>query len=255
MKTFSANYHILIVSTCLSIALPTSLESQNDTMKTDYYNWFDEIVGKSNSGIFKGIEYFERFKRINDRHQYFKTYNFRNGSVVFDGQYYFNIPLKYDVFDEKLLIKDPNTLNAPIIALDNSNISEFTIDSHKFIQVPRNEKNEISGFFEILLEKDSLSLYKKHLKEIIKKSDEKVAYLDKQVASYQFKDKHVYIVSYKDIHYKVKKASDLSVIFIDHKTEIKTISKKYKAIRKSDPDGYMNAILTDLHTIITTKTI
>ena len=190
--------------------------------KADYYNWFDEIVTKTNSGVFKGTEYFERFNRINERHQYFKTSSFSNGSVVYNGQLYFNIPLKYDVFDDKLLIKDPNTLNAPVIELDKNKISSFIINSHKFIHVHHNEKSEVSGFLEILLEKEMLSLYKKHLKKNIRKSDEKVEYLYKQVAYYEFKDKYVHIISYKGVHYKVKKANDLNAIFIDYKTQLKT---------------------------------
>lgn len=223
--------------------------------KTDYYNWFDDIITKTNSGVFNGTEYFERFKGINERHQFFKTSSFSNGSIVFNGQLYFNIPLKYDVFDEKLLIKDPNTLNAPVIELDKNKISAFTINSHKFIHIFHNEKSEVSGFFEILLEKEMLSLYKRHLKEKIRKSDEKVEYLYKQVAYYEFKDKYMHIVSYMGVHYIVKKSNDLNAIFIDYKTQLKTFSKKYKTIRKSDPDAYMKAILTDLHAIMITKTI
>ena len=113
----------------------------------------------------------------------------------------------------------------------------------------------MSGFLEILLEKEILSLYKRHLKKNIRKSDEKVEYLYKQVAYYEFKDKYVHIVSYKGVHYKVKKANELNAIFIDYKTQLKTFSNKYKNIKKSDPDGYMKAILTDLNAIMITKTI
>ena len=143
MKKLITNLHILIIITSLSIVIPISLESQKDMSKADYYNWFDDIVTKTNSGVFKGTEYFERFNRINERHQYFKTSSFSNGSVVYNGQLYFNIPLKYDVFDDKLLIKDPNTLNAPVIELDKNKISSFIINGHKFIHVFHNEKSEV----------------------------------------------------------------------------------------------------------------
>ena len=253
MNNLYTNFHTLIFSLAFTISLTTPSESQNNTAKSDYYNWFDKVISKSNTGLFKGTEYFERFKSINERHQYFSTDNFSLGSVVFDGQSYFNIPLKYDVFDGKLLIQDLNTLNAPIIELEKNEISEFTIDNHKFINIltnkndKNNDKNKVTGFFEILYEVDSLKLYKKYEKEIIRNTDEKVI-------SYQFKDRFSHVVSYKNANYKVKKANELNGIFTDYKKDIKQLSKKHKAIRKSDPDTYMLAILKELHIIINTNT-
>lgn len=234
------------------MVLPLSLESQNNQTNPDTYNWFDEIVGTTNSGIFEGTQYFERYKRIKERHQFFKTYTFSTGSVVYNDQSYFDILVKYDVFDEKLLVQDLNTLNAPVVELDKNKISEFEIGNHKFIHLNRDQKskNEVSGYFEILLKKETFGLYKKHLKEIIRKSDEKVDYLDKQVASYQFKDKQMHFVHYNETYYKVKKANDLNAIFLNLKTEIKSFSKKYKTLRKSDPDGYIMSILEDLNAVM-----
>ena len=249
MNNLYLNFHTLIFNIVFTMVLILPSQGQNSNLKTDYYNWFDEIISTSNTGLFKGTEYFERFKSTNERHQYFNTDNFSMGSVVFDGHYYFNIPLKYDVFDEKLLIKDPNTLNAPIIELEKNKISEFTIDNHKFINIliSENHKNEVTGFFEILYVVDSLKLYKKYQKEIIRKTDEKVI-------SYQFKDRFLHVVGFKDAHYKVKKSNELNAVFTNYKKDIKQLSIKHKAIRKSDPDSYMLIILKELYNIINTNT-
>ena len=248
MNNLFTNPCTLISSIVFCLSLTSPLESQNNALKADYYNWFDEVIGKSNTGLLKGTEYFERYRSINGRHQYFNTDDFNAGSVIFDGQHYFNIPLKYDVFEEKLLTKDPNALNAPIIVLEIDKIIEFTINNHKFINILNNEndKNTFKGFFEILYESDSLRLYKKHQKEIIRKTDEKIV-------SYQFKDRFLHIVNYKNFNYKLKKANDLNSIFTDFKKDIKHLSIKHKAIRKSDPDNYMLAILKELYTIINTN--
>lgn len=249
MNNLFTNHYTLISSIVFCLSLTSTLESQNNALKADYYNWFDEVIGKSNTGLLKGTEYFERYRSINGRHQYFNTDDFNIGSVIFDGQHYFNIPLKYDVFEEKLLTKDPNTLNAPLIELEIDKISEFTIKNHKFINILTNkiDKNIFTGFFEILYESDSLRLYKKHQKEIIRKTDEKIV-------TYQFKDKFSHVVSYKNLNYKLKKSNDLNTIFTNYKQEIKQLSKKHNAIRKSDPDNYMLGILKELHTIINTDT-
>jgi hypothetical protein len=132
--------------------------------------------------------------------------------------------------------------------LEIDKIIEFTINNHKFINILTNEndKNTFKGFFEILYESDSLRLYKKHQKEIIRKTDEKIV-------TYQFKDKFSHVVSYKNLNYKLKKTNDLNTIFTNYKKEIKQLSKKHNAIRKSDPDNYMLAILKELHTIINTN--
>lgn len=203
------------------------------------------MIGNTNSGIFKGTVYVERYIVLNERHKFFKKPNFIVGSVEYDGQPYFNIHLKYDLFDDELLVGNLDLIGSPVIQLDKDKITQFIIDEHKFenIHVTENKNNSLSGFFEVLIKNDVMILYKRHGKKIIRKANKKIRY-------YEFKDNNLYYVYYNDSYFRLKKINDLNAIFPNYKTQLKNIYARYKSIRKTHPDTYMKSILMDLYSVM-----
>ncbi|WP_425234675.1 hypothetical protein [Ulvibacterium sp.] len=247
MKITYPTHFLQLLFALFSIWSPCLIFGQISEGDPSTYAWFDDMIGQTNSGIFEGVAYAEEFRAINDEHQFFKEPYFVLGSVIYDGEPYFEVNLRYDVYTDQLSIKNEKLSRLPITVLDKEKVAEFQIDQHQFKHLSGKEtKENISGFFEILLEKDSLSLFKKHRKKRFKRTDEEVLY-------YEFKDGYTYYLRLGLDFYVLKKANDLNGIFPKYKKEVKALRNRYASLGKSDTDAYMKSILLDLSALISNQ--
>lgn len=244
VKKLFGIFSILSFFTLLGIISPTLLYCQEKESKATYYTLFDQAIGITNSGVFNGVLYVERHPARNNKHKFFESNNFFLGSVKYNEQSYFNVELKYNVYDNELLTRNSEILGSPITILDKDKITVFEINNHRFENTTFSTKKDknISGFFEILFDNDSLILFKKHKKKIFKKIENEMYY--------EFKDQHSYYVYFKNNYYVLKKVNFLNNIFSEHKTQLKNIYKRYETIRKTDSDTYITSIITDLYKIL-----
>lgn len=214
--------------------------SKAQEFQNEKYLWFDSLIGKTNSGVFKGVQYTNEFRTINEKHQFFKTGDFKSGSVDYKGQDYFELLLRYDIYLDNLTVVNDALTNKPIMVFDKEGISKFTIEGHSFENLSETiAKEGKSGFFEILLKNEYWTLYKKHSKKIFKRTDEQNLY-------YEFKDGYTYVLSSDNFYYPFKKVKELNSIFPDYRKDLKSIQKKHSQLKKSDTDVYVKAVLTDL---------
>lgn len=241
-KTF---YSPLVIVFFLCVLFACSANAQSD--KAVSFTVFDEVIGKTNSGIFNGIQYFEKFRVINDKHKFFKHKFFIYGSVIYKNQPYYEIALKYDVHGDELLVKNSEILDAPITQLDKDYVTQFELDGHLFKQLSFSVKQntEITGFFEILFNNDKMSVFKKHQKKLSRIVEEETYY--------EFKDQFQYYIYHKNMYYLLKKTGTLNSIFPEHKTDLKNSFKKHENLRKSSPDKYLIAVINDLNTYMLNK--
>ena len=47
------------------------VHSQSNDYEKDSFNWFDQLIGVDNSGLYYGIDYVEKHKTINEKHKFF----------------------------------------------------------------------------------------------------------------------------------------------------------------------------------------
>lgn len=226
------------------------LHCQENENKADYYTLFDQTIGITNSGIFNGVVYFEKYPVRGNEHKFFGSKDFVLGTVEYKEQSYFNVELKYDVYEDQLLIKNPDLSGSPIAVLDKESITTFKINDHLFknLVFSTRKNNGLSGFFEVLIDDDSLTLLKKHTKKIFRllESETDGVELYGSKLYYKFKDGSSYYLRYNNEYYPLKKIVSLNSIFPQYKTELKEIYKRHEAIRKSDAESYLLSVIKDL---------
>ncbi len=225
------------------IAFSFLVKAQED--ESSYYSWFDQTIGETNSGVYYGIEYREQYRGDKEQHKFFLKPNFVAGQVVYKQQPFFAIDLLYDVFDDELLVRHVGINGSPIVQLIKSNVASFEIAGHYFVNLQTLVAQEApnSGFFEILFAGRSFTLYKKHLKKILRKSDQESVY-------YTFKNRQNYYIQYGTDFFKMASARDLSTIFPGNKKELQQIQDRHREFRKSAPEHYLIAVSTDLDSVI-----
>lgn len=214
---------------------PTVVYTQLTAENQQYYDWFDEETGKANSQIFRGTAYAEHYRTINEKHKFLNSSNFLKGSVVYEGQPYFGLQLKYDLYDDALLLKTENDRGS-VLVFNKDKIDSFIIDSRNFTNSNQNrhESTEITGFYEVLLESDFFTFLKKNKKGIQKNVGNGLVY-------FEFKSNNENFIFYNSTYHPLNKKRDFVRIFPEFK---KIINSYYKTSRNtSDADIFMKLLL------------
>jgi hypothetical protein len=248
VKSFYLKTKYLINRLCLLVIIwvcvaPSRIYGQENERAN--YIWFDQIIGETNSGIYRGTEYRELYRGDKEQHKFFLKPNFVAGQVVYDQQPFYAIDLLYDVFGDELLVRHIGINGSPIVQLLRSKVASFEIEGHQFVNLDLHmgQGVAISGFCEVLFTDKLFTVYKKHLKKILRKSDKESVY-------YSFKDKHAYYIQYNGNYHKLVSERDLLIIFPENKKDLQHIQDRHKEFRKSDPEFYLIAILKDLANVL-----
>ncbi len=211
----------------------------------DDYNWFDQVVGIENTGLYDGVVYMEKYRMINAETKFFTSPDFLAGSVIYDGKPYYDQHLKYDVFGDDLLLKVKDRLGGFTIKLFKEKIAGFTIDGHTFTKVPDPSGDSVNmGFYEVVIDNDQFKLFTKHLKRDIVRKDRKTRY-------YEFLDlKKQQVLFYNGSYHSIRSKKDLTELFPPLKKEIDSFYRVARSLRNSDPDAFMKALITRIQTLV-----
>lgn len=133
-----------------------SLVSSQSNENKETYALFDAIIGQQNLEINVGIKYTEKYKTFNRNHHFLFADKFQKGTLKYNNQMYYNISMKYDTYEDNLILKiNSKTENFPII-LNRELISFFKLNNKAFYNI------NLSGFYEIIYKSENITLVKKH---------------------------------------------------------------------------------------------
>lgn len=226
-----------------------SFYSQNQNSKSTHYKWFDAIIGISNTGLINGTEFKEKYRTIEGNNQYFLMYDFLPGQLVYGGQPYFDIAMKYDVNSDNLIIKLTNTTSGQFaIQLIKDNVEKFEIDKHVFINsdfldLSVSDKN---GFFEVLFLSKNISAYKKHIKNKEERKNDRFAYT-------KFVYRNKFLVNYNNKLHTINSKKNLTQLFPEQKKNINTFYSKNRPLMKSDYDKFLIKLMGYLNELLITQ--
>ncbi|TDT44949.1 hypothetical protein CLV90_2028 [Maribacter spongiicola] len=216
----------------LVLALMTSINviSQDLQKEPKFYNWFDNNVNRYNTSLYNGIEYIELFRTINERHKFFESSEFQPGSIVYDNQFYNQVPLKYDLNTDDILFNVGYNYDYPTLILHKSKIESFQINKSNFIQINTIGDNvEMNGFYQVLLKKLPLKLLKKTKKKNFKRIKGNTVY-------YEFDYDNSYYVEYHEKFYPIGSKNDVIRMLPEKKEYINEYFNS--ALKKSNEDNF-----------------
>ena len=98
-----------------------------------------------------------------DHHPYFDSFDWVNGTVVYDGYQYTDVPLLYDIYQDKLISELP--YNAKEYELIPEKVTAFTIGEHRFIRMQKQNVNgalPATGFYELIYEGNTQVIARHH---------------------------------------------------------------------------------------------
>lgn len=228
---------IRLYSQIVIILLATVIANAQTTSKDKIYKTYDQLVSLDNTSLFNGTEFTDLFLNTNGTFRYLGGFDYAKGSVVYKDQYFTDVLLKYDVFEDDLLTKSNDNLSIFEVKLIPEFVSEFKLHDRRFVRMTVFGKSE---FFELAYEGNSIDLYVKHK---MKKREKAL----KSGVQYSFKPINYYIFKYKENYIKVESINELRRALPEVKDDIKDFRHTYKTLYKQDRDGFMTKLAAYLN--------
>ncbi|GAB1856375.1 hypothetical protein MHTCC0001_12100 [Flavobacteriaceae bacterium MHTCC 0001] len=218
--------------------------SQNETSVKKQYNWFDNIVGIENTNLINGITFHERLKTLDEKGQYLISKLFKIGNITYNGQPYFDIQIKYDVFNDQIILSGLNNNGYFAIQLVKYLVNSFSLNERNFInsqqlKVTTNNTNN-KGFFEVLHLNPNISLYKKHKKDKQVKKNDQISYLE-------FRDKQEYMLYLNNEIHPLNSKKNVLKLFPHLKKQINQFYAKNRALMAYDYDKFLIKLIQNLN--------
>lgn len=212
-----------------------SIRSQtNNEIST--YNWFDKNLGIESLDLKNGPAHLNFDKTANNQHRYY-TDTFKSGSIIYNGQNYFDLYLKYDIYADELVLRPYNESNTTKINVVKDYVSSFKIDNQKFVTLKElSTPNFKKGYYEeVLLSKNTI-LYIKYYKERNNVMKENIAYIE-------YLTKYDYILlKEKDFHL-INDKKEIIKLYPEHKRTINDFYFKNRSLKKEDLSLFMKSLM------------
>ena len=134
--------------------------------QVDAFSTYDNSTGRANSAIYNGPIYINPFRFDQNTHQYFEEDVFKKGTVVYENQPYSVDALKYDVYQNKLILQSIGDYNNIAIDLITDKISTFTLGTKNFVKLDTIGSTNVvkNQFYEQIVVNPSNTIYVRHHK-------------------------------------------------------------------------------------------
>jgi hypothetical protein len=207
-----------------------SQDSLNNVSVFNGINYYKEKLGGF-VFINNGVEYTASFPKSSGHP--FLDNSFYNGFLTFNGIWYIDVPLKFDLVNQELVIMNKKSL---LSIIDKSKVESFEINRRNFVHLSKEKYPFVSdyGFYELLYQND-ISVYAKRSKFVqpATKVDELNSF--SQVNRY-------FIIKDQNFH-AIKRERDLLKIFDTKRTEIKEVLFTKKIKFKHNPEQVILAVV------------
>jgi hypothetical protein len=208
------------------------------------YNWFDKTIGKETLGVNNGVIHTNYDRTLNGQNRYFDSNKFIIGNVNYDAQDYFNVNLKYDIYNDELVLKPHGESDYININLTKEKVKTFTIYNTKFINLNLELPQGFSkGYYEENLTSKSFIFYIKHYKE-------KKELLKERGAFIEYFYKNEFILFSENKFNKINSKSEILKLFPNHKNEISNFHKTYRDLKKENELKFMKNLMTYINNLL-----
>ncbi|GLB52167.1 hypothetical protein NBRC110019_12060 [Neptunitalea chrysea] len=149
----------------------SGLVSAQDENQT--YKQFDHILGETNLKIYSGL-FFKDDDLLLETDRYLFS-DYKHAEVIYNNSVFYGYPIKYDLYNDFIIVKPKNTGSNIAIQLVSSNIESVNLEGiHLKNLTGKTTHKDIVGFYDTIELIDNVSFLVKYYKtknEYIKGSD------------------------------------------------------------------------------------
>lgn len=206
-----------------------------DNSAASIFNWLDQTTGVETTALFNGPAYPYKY-RLDGTTIQFLDWEFKKGSVVYDGQTFYDASLKLDIHNDALLLEKSQQITP--IHLIKQKVSSFTIEDKKFVNLSYENKplpDFVSGYYEVIDGKH-VALYIKHFKNV------RQVLKDDRVHDVFFESPS-FVVLHKSQYHLIKSKRDLVKLFKQEKQAIDDYYQMNSKMEKLDKTKFMTGLI------------
>lgn len=236
-KIQKKSYFIILFGLFLNIS---SIYSQNNS-EISTYNWLDKKVGIESLDFKNGPAHFNFDKTVDNQNRYYIS-DFKNGSIEYNGQNYFDLYLKYDINADELILRPYSESNHTQINLIKENVTSFKLGSQKFVNLKNMPSNFKGGYYDETLNGDKSVLYIKYFKEKNNVQKDNL-FLIEYRSKYEFillKDKTFTLINDK---------KEIIKLYPEKKRKINDFYFMNRTLKKDDPGLFMKNLMKYINNI------
>ena len=108
---------------------------------------YKEAVGMQ-THLYNGTEYVNHFKPYLVGNQFFETNSFSKGNIYYDGAWYTDVPMLYDVINDDVVTM--HNSSGSKLKLINAKIDTFRLRGHTFVRFGNGQTILQPGFYDVL---------------------------------------------------------------------------------------------------------
>lgn len=212
--------------------IPFFIQAQQTSIESEMLQSFDKIIGLENTKLYNGKRYYNIYKASEENHNFFTAPNFIKGNVVYNGDSFFNVNLKYDLFNDALIFKPDGDKGFINIELIQDKVLSFKLNKHHFINSKTLEENNnlVSGYLEVIYNTSTLKLFSKRKKTVTERiKQDKLVYL--------FSNEPSFYLSHAGVLTEIKSSKSFKKLFTNFSKELKTEIKENKKRFEKDDEG------------------
>jgi len=220
------------------------ISGKMERLVSDIRQLSDSLYGTDFS-LINGEEYRYRHTAA-DGHPYFRNDSWFAGTVVSGEREHQDVWLKYDIFDDRVILNHTPGSETFMIALNKDEIGEFTLEKDHFIQLYDTDVvNSIAepGYYQ--------ELYTGKIQFLIKWK--KYISGSSGLQPGEFKPDPVRLVRKDGVYYKVSGRSSLLRILDDHKDAISAYIRSNAIAVRNAPDSDLVRIFRYYDTLTSTE--
>ena len=188
----------------------------------------DSLVGNENLSYNNGLVYYNKYKNTSQNTSQFLENKYITGILQHNNQTFYDVSLKYDVFDDLLLFKPASQLVLET-SLITKQVDYFVLKNKKFKKLETISSDSLItfGFFEEVEINERCTLYLKHKKtfKVDSRSDN---------LSYIFYDYTIYYIYHNNKLEEISSKKSIINLFPTLIKEIKQIYKENQNLKETN---------------------
>lgn len=234
---FFSKTTILVVVAPFLFAITTTAQNSN----SNHLRSTDQQLGSSSLPYANGKLHLNYDITITpDNHRYFGDNQFVKGNLVYKGESYYDLKLKYDIKEDELVYLPEEDNNYIKVNLIREYVDAFTLNAKKFQNLSKVVSSKFEkGYYEVALEYKGAVLYLKHSKnaiEILKNNKKEIEYFAKKE----------YLLFYNGNYSLIESERDFQQFFPEKKETIQTYFEKFQKLEKSNKTEFISNLLQQL---------
>ena len=225
-------------------------QSQAQSEEIQLAKTYDSIAGTQGLNISNGLLHSNPYPVQNGKYRYFNADKFQKGTVIYNDQHYYDVDIKYDLYNDIIVFKPTGQTESVGIELNPQNVNAFFINGKRFVNLNKVVSplfTFIKGYYEENISGKNFTFY-------IKRHKDRREIANGTRIYNEFENNDEYYIYRDNIFHKIASKSDVIALFPDLKKKINDIYSMNKSIQKEDKTQFFEELMLKINNLLENKT-